>query len=91
MLVGRMDPLYQMGMEARFVSILEGTLVMLVLARKKSETITLTCEDGTEIVVMLVENRGANSRIGISAPRSVKIMRTELVERGLQVAQEAQS
>ena len=51
---------------------------MLTLSRKVNETITITHPDGTVITLMVVEIRGDNARIGIQAPREVRIVRTEI-------------
>lgn len=48
---------------------------MLVLTRKINESIRL----GSEIVVTVIEVRGGRVRLGISAPNSVPVIRTELL------------
>ncbi|MCZ0933157.1 MAG: carbon storage regulator [Oligoflexia bacterium] len=48
---------------------------MLVLTRKTGETITI---DG-DIVVQVVQVRGKQVRLGISAPKSKKVQRGELI------------
>ena len=48
---------------------------MLVLTRKAGETITI---DG-DIVVQVVQVRGKQVRIGISAPKSKRVQRGELI------------
>ena len=48
---------------------------MLVLTRKAGETITI---DG-DIVVQVVQVRGKQVRIGISAPKNKKVQRGELI------------
>ena len=52
---------------------------MLVLSRKKSERILI----GDDIEIMVVRFTDTNVRIGISAPKSMRIMRSELVADGL--------
>ena len=47
---------------------------MLVLSRRAGESIVI----GGEIVVTLLEVRGAQARIGIEAPRSVSVHRKEV-------------
>lgn len=47
---------------------------MLVLTRKKNESINI----GSDIEIMLLEIRGGRARIGIKAPYSVRVMRTEI-------------
>lgn len=47
---------------------------MLVLSRRKQERITI----GHDITLVIVEVRGDKVRLGIEAPRDVRIMRTEI-------------
>ena len=47
---------------------------MLVLARKKAETILI----GQDIVIKVLQMRNGVVRIGIDAPSSVRVMRGEL-------------
>ncbi len=47
---------------------------MLVLQRKKNEEITI----GDDIRIMVVEIRGDNVRLGISAPKNVPVHRKEI-------------
>lgn len=49
---------------------------MLVLTRKPGERIVI----GDNIVLTVVEAKGDNIRIGIEAPREVKIFRGEIFE-----------
>jgi len=51
---------------------------VLTLSRKVNERITITHPDGTIVTLMLVEIRGDKARIGIDAPREVRIVRTEI-------------
>ncbi|AOV08512.1 carbon storage regulator CsrA [Sporosarcina ureilytica] len=48
---------------------------MLVLSRKENETIKV----GDDIEIRILEVKGDNVRIGIEAPKSVDILRGELV------------
>ncbi|CEA06593.1 hypothetical protein BN1051_00028 [Arthrobacter saudimassiliensis] len=48
---------------------------MLVLTRKSGEQVMI----GDDIVVTILETRGDGIRIGIDAPRGVKIQRSEVV------------
>ena len=48
---------------------------MLVLTRKPGEKILL----GDDIVITVLDSRGDSIRIGIDAPRGVKIQRDEIV------------
>lgn len=54
---------------------------MLILSRRIGESIVLQCPDGTTILVVLNDIDGSKVRIGIDAPREVKIHRAELLER----------
>lgn len=49
---------------------------MLVLTRKAGEQILI----GDDIVVTVLESRGDGVRIGIDAPRGIKIQRGEIVQ-----------
>lgn len=48
---------------------------MLVLSRKKSETIHI----GDDVVLTIVEIRGNVVRVGLDAPKEIVILRGELV------------
>lgn len=50
---------------------------MLLLGRKPGESVTIYTTDGP-IVVTLVASR-CGTRLGIEAPRQVRVVRTELV------------
>ena len=49
---------------------------MLVLSRKKNETIVI----GENIIVVVVEVRGDKVRLGIDAPREVTVHRREVYD-----------
>lgn len=49
---------------------------MLVLSRKKNESIRI----GTKVVVTVIEIRGDKVRLGISAPKSIPVHRSEVFE-----------
>lgn len=49
---------------------------MLVLSRKMNETIII----GDDIVVSVVKIKGGNVRLGIQAPREVRIVRKEIAD-----------
>ena len=49
---------------------------MLVLSRKSTERIQI----GDNVVVTVLEIRGNRVRIGISAPKEVRVLRSELKE-----------
>lgn len=49
---------------------------MLVLSRKSNETIQI----GDDTVIRILEIKGETVRIGIDAPKSVEILRGELVQ-----------
>ena len=52
---------------------------MLVLTRKSKESVSI----GDDVVVTVLHVGGGEVRIGIEAPRDVRVMRTELLEREL--------
>ena len=59
-------------------------MAILVLSRKKSEEIII----GDEISIMVVEIRGEKVRIGIDAPKHVKVHRKEIwleIQKGMAV------
>lgn len=47
---------------------------MLVLSRRKTESIRI----GGEIVITLLDVKGDRARLGITAPKSITVMRSEL-------------
>jgi carbon storage regulator len=49
---------------------------MLVLSRKPDESIMI----GDDVVVTIIRVRGGTVRVGISAPKSVRVHRTEVYE-----------
>lgn len=49
---------------------------MLVLERKDRESITITLEDGREILVSVIQLTKHSVRIGIECDRSIMIQRT---------------
>lgn len=52
---------------------------MLILARREGEAIILKTSDGS-ITIRLTEYNGKQTRVGIEAPKSVKVLREELLE-----------
>ena len=52
---------------------------MLVLSRKEGESIVLKTATGETITITLNKYRGAQTIMGIEAPMSVKILRSELI------------
>lgn len=52
----------------------QGGLAILVLSRKTDEVICI----GENIRVMVIEIRGDKVRLGIVAPKDVKVLRSEL-------------
>lgn len=58
---------------------------MLVLSRKKNEKIVIN----ENIVVTIVEVRGDRVRLGIEAPRSVPVVREEVLAENLKNADPA--
>jgi carbon storage regulator len=53
---------------------------MLILSRRISETIIID----DHIVLQLLDVKGSQVRLGITAPKVVVILREELAERGLE-------
>lgn len=51
---------------------------MLLLSRKRGEKVIITIPGGRQIVLELVELRGAAARLGFIAPTDVKIDRMEV-------------
>ena len=58
---------------------------MLVLTRRSGQTIKL----GDDVEIVVVDIRGDQVRLGINAPRSVSILRGEILEEIQQVNREA--
>ncbi len=54
---------------------------MLVLSRRNEETIVITDEQGTKIVIQVLNIRYRDVKIGIDAPRHITIMRGELLDK----------
>lgn len=54
---------------------------MLVLCRREKESIVI----GDRITVTVVEIRGNQIRLGIEAPKEVRVLRTELVDAAAEV------
>lgn len=53
---------------------------MLVLSRKKNESIIITTPDGEEITIVVVELRGDKVRLGIEAADNIAVHRREVHE-----------
>jgi carbon storage regulator len=49
---------------------------LLVLSRKVGESITL----GRDIEIQVLEQQGGEVKLGISAPRDIVILRTEIIQ-----------
>jgi carbon storage regulator len=49
---------------------------MLVLARKRGEAIVI----GDDITVEIIDVRGDKIRLGITAPKDIRVLRTELLD-----------
>ena len=58
---------------------------MLVLTRQKNQTIVL----GDDIKVTIVDIDGDRVRLGIDAPKNMRIMRAEIIEEVRQINQES--
>lgn len=59
---------------------------MLVLSRHVDEEIVITLEDGRLIFIKTIAVSGDRARIGIDAPRSIRVHRRETYERTQQNA-----
>lgn len=59
-----------------------GSLGLLVLKRRRGQSIWLLLPDGTRVRVVLVSTDGPTARIGFEAPDDVRIYREELVTEG---------
>ncbi len=55
---------------------------MLVLTRKSQQKVTLELPNGDEITILVARIEGNKVRLGIQAPKKVKILREELVGSG---------
>ena len=53
---------------------------MLVLSRKKGESIILNLPDNSQVKITLTEYKGQKTLIGIDAPLSVEVLREGLIE-----------
>ena len=62
------------------ISFFQGGVDMLVLSRKAKQAIVLKTETGEEVYLYVnqIERNGV-VRIGIKAPKSIKILRSEIV------------
>lgn len=60
---------------------------MLVLARKKNESIVIR----EDVVVTVIEVRGDKVRLGIEAPKEVKVHRREVYDAIRQAERQSQS
>lgn len=58
-----------------------GNKGLLVLSRCVDDLVTITCPDGTEITVMVLEVRRGKVRLGFKAPKEYQIMRDELLDK----------
>jgi carbon storage regulator len=58
---------------------------MLILSRKKGEAISI----GKDIIVRVIGIEGDNIKLGIDAPKDMKILRTELYEEIIEENREA--
>lgn len=53
---------------------------MLVLSRKKNESIVISLGGGEEITVVVVEIRGNYVRLGVEAPKEIPVHRREVYD-----------
>jgi len=52
---------------------------MLVLSRNEGESIIFNLPSGEQITVTLTEYSGLQTKVGIEAPKDVKVLREELL------------
>ena len=52
---------------------------MLILSRREGESLTLETADGP-VTIILIAYRGSQTRVGVEAPESVRVLRTELLD-----------
>ena len=53
---------------------------MLVVSRRRDETVVITLPDGNRITFQVVDIRGDKVRLGIEAPKSIPVHRGEVQE-----------
>jgi carbon storage regulator CsrA len=51
---------------------------MLILSRKHNESITITCENGSIIRIIVTDLSKHHVRLGFDAPKECRIYRTEI-------------
>lgn len=61
---------------------------MLIISRRVNEAFTTVQPDGTTIKVRVLRMKGGNVRVGIEAPKSVRIVRDELLPAELLLSEE---
>lgn len=54
---------------------------MLILTRRVNESVVITHPDGTEVTVTVLGMVGNQIRLGFEAPKEVKILRDNAVDR----------
>jgi carbon storage regulator len=51
--------------------------IMLILTRRPTQTVTI----GNDVTVTVLEIRGRQVRIGVTAPRDIAVLREEIAEK----------
>lgn len=51
---------------------------MLILARRVNQSIEIALQDGTRVTVVLTSMGASTARLGITAPKGVSVVRTEV-------------
>lgn len=51
---------------------------MLVLSRKANESVEIQLANGTRVTIMLVDVTSSRAKLGITAPKGVNVVRTEV-------------
>ena len=51
---------------------------MLVLSRKAEQGVEIQLENGTRVTIVLMDVTSSRAKLGITAPRGVNVVRTEV-------------
>jgi carbon storage regulator len=73
----RRIPHYNVDLDVRDVDDVRRQGIVLILTRRPTQTLAI----GSDITVTVLEIRGKQVRIGVSAPRETAVLRKEIVEK----------